>query len=79
VGKIQSIKVEKAAEERRSWQGQYSDEKWHEDDSFVGVLCRNGNPTPDSLGIQLFWQKNTSFDKVQKVSLRNNRHVVAGK
>jgi hypothetical protein len=42
----------------------------------VGVLCQNGNPVPDSPGTQHFWRKNTSFDKVQKVSLRNNRHVV---
>jgi hypothetical protein len=55
------------------------DEKWHEDNSFMGVLCRNGNPAPDSLGTQLFWQKHTSFDEVQKVSLRNNRHVVTDK
>jgi hypothetical protein len=44
----------------------------------VGILYRNGNPTPYSLGTQLFWWKNTSFDEVQKVSLGNNRHVVAG-
>jgi hypothetical protein len=78
VGKIQRIKVKKAAEERRSWKGQSSDEKWHEDNNFMGVLCRNGNPAPDSLGTQLFWRKHTSFDEVQKVSLRNNRHVVTG-
>jgi hypothetical protein len=77
VCKIQSIKIEKATEERRSWQGQSSDEKWHEDDSFVGVLCRNSNLAPDSPGTQLFWWKNASFDEVQKVSLGNNIHVVA--
>jgi hypothetical protein len=43
------------------------------------VLCPNGNPTSDSPGTQIFWWKNTSFDEVQKVSLENNRHVVAGK
>jgi hypothetical protein len=44
----------------------------------VGVLCWNGNPAPDSPATQLFWQKNTSFDQVQKVNLGNNRHVAAG-
>jgi hypothetical protein len=44
----------------------------------VGILCRNGNPTPDSPRTQLFWRKNTSFDEVQKVSHGNNRHVVTG-
>jgi hypothetical protein len=78
VGKIQRIKVEKAAEERRGWQGQSPDEERHEDNSFMGILCRNGNPTLDSPGTQLFWQKNTSFDEVQKVNFRNDRHVVTG-
>jgi hypothetical protein len=79
VCKIQSIKIEKAAEKGRSEQGQSSNEKWHEDDSYMGILHRNGSPTPDSPGTQLFWWKNTSFDEVQKVSLGDNEHVVAGK
>jgi hypothetical protein len=78
VGKIQRINIEKAAEERRSWQGQSLDEKWHEDNSFVGVPYRNGNPAPDSARTQLFWRKNTSFDEVQNVSLGNNRRMVVG-
>jgi hypothetical protein len=79
VCKIQSTKIEKATKKGRSEQSQSSDEKWHKDDSFMGILRRNGNPTPDSPGTQLFWRKNTSFDEVQKVSLRDNGHVVAGK
>jgi hypothetical protein len=55
------------------------DEKGHKDGSFVGVLCWNGNPAPDSLGTQLLLWKNTSFDEVQEVRLGDNRHVVAGK
>jgi hypothetical protein len=54
------------------------DEKWHEDNNFVGILCWNGNPMPDSPGTQLFWWKNTSFDEVQKFSFGNNIHVVTG-
>jgi hypothetical protein len=79
VCEIQSIKIEKATEKGRGWQGQTSDEKGHKDDSFVGVLCRNGNPVPDSPGTQLLWRKNTNFDEVQEVRLGDNRDVVAGK
>jgi hypothetical protein len=32
---------------------------------------------PDSPGTQLFWRKNIDFDEAQKVSLGNNKHVVA--
>jgi hypothetical protein len=77
--KIQSIKIEEAAEKGRSWQGQSSDEKRHEDDNFVGVLCWNSNPAPDSPRTWFLWRKNTSFDKVQDVRLGDNRHVVASK
>jgi hypothetical protein len=45
----------------------------------MGVLCQNDNPVLDSPGTQLFWWKNTSFDEVQKVSLGDNKHVVADK
>ena len=77
--KIQSIKIEEAAEKGRSWQGQSSDEKRHEDDIFMGVLCWDRNPTPDLPGTQLLWRKNSSFNEVQEVRLRENGHVVARK
>jgi hypothetical protein len=76
MGEIQRIKIEKAAEERRNWQGQSPDEKWHEDNSLMSILYRDGNSASDSPGAQFFWRKNTNFNKVQKVRLGNNRHVV---
>ena len=45
----------------------------------MGVLCQNGNPTPDSPGTQLLRRQNTSFDEVQEIRLEDNGHVVASK
>jgi hypothetical protein len=64
VCKIQIIKIKEAMEKGRSWQGKPSDEKRHEDDNFMSVLCQNGNPTPDSPGTQLLRWQNAGFDKV---------------
>jgi hypothetical protein len=64
MGEIKRIKVEKAAEERRNWQGQSPDEKRHKDKSLVSILCRDSNSAPNSPGAQFFWQKNTNFNKV---------------
>jgi hypothetical protein len=44
----------------------------------VGILYQNSNSAPDSPGAQFFWRKNTNFNKVQKVSFGNNRHMVTG-
>jgi hypothetical protein len=79
MSKSQSVKIEEATKKGRGWQGQSSDEKWHEDDSIVGDLCSNGNPTPDSPRTQLLWWKNISFNEVQEVRLRDNKYVVVGK
>jgi hypothetical protein len=51
----------------------------HEDDSFVSVLCRNGNPVLDSPGTQLLRQQNDGFDEVQEIRLSDNGHIVTGK
>jgi hypothetical protein len=76
---IQIVKIKEAAEKGRRWQGKPSDEERHEDDSFVSVLCQNGNPMPDSPGTQLLRRQNPGFDKLQKIGLRNNGHMVAEK
>jgi hypothetical protein len=79
VCKIQIVKIEKAVEKGRSWQGQSSGEKRHEDNSFMGVLCRNGNPAPDSPGTQLLRRQNTGFDEAQEVRLGDDGHMYASK
>jgi hypothetical protein len=76
--KIQIIEIKEAAEKWRNGQGKSSDEERHKNDSFVGVLCRNSHATPDSPRTQLFRWQNPSFHKMQKIGLRNDRHVVTG-
>jgi hypothetical protein len=77
--KIQNIEIKEATEKYRNGQGKPSDEERHKDNGFVGVLCRNGHPTPDLLRTQLFLRQNPSFHKIQEIRLRNDKHVVTGK
>jgi hypothetical protein len=77
--KIQIVKIKEATEKGRSWQGNPSDEERHEDDSFVSVLCRNGDPAPDLPGTRLLRWQNAGFDEVQEIRLGDDIHVVTGK
>jgi hypothetical protein len=47
VGQIQVIKVKETAEERGNWKSKAAGEKRNINDGFVGVFCRNSDPTTD--------------------------------
>jgi hypothetical protein len=76
---IQILKIKEVAKKGRSWPGEPSNEERHKNDSFMGVLCWNSGPTPDSLGTQLLRRHNPCFDKVQDIGLINNEHMVTDK
>jgi hypothetical protein len=76
MGQIQAIEIKETAEERRNGKGKTADEKRNVNDGFVGVFCRNSDPTTDPLGIELFRGKNSDGYKMEKVGFKNNRHVV---
>jgi hypothetical protein len=70
------IEIKEIAKERRNRKSKAADEKRNINNRFVGVLCRDSDPTADPLRTKFFWRKNSDGDKVKKVRLRNNRHVV---
>jgi hypothetical protein len=76
MGQIQMIEIKETAEERENRKSKAADEKRNIDNRLVGVLCRNSDPTADPPRTQFLWRKNPDRDKVKKVRLRNNRHVV---
>jgi hypothetical protein len=47
VGQIQAIEIKETAEERRNGKCKAADKKRNINDGFVGVFCRNSNPTTD--------------------------------
>jgi hypothetical protein len=49
MGSIQVIEIKETAEERRNRKSKVVDEKRNVNDGFVGVFCRNSDPTTDPL------------------------------
>ena len=47
MGQIQAIEIKETAEERRNGKSKAADEKRNVNDGFVGVFCRNSDPTAD--------------------------------
>jgi hypothetical protein len=50
MSEVQRIKIEKSAKQGRNWQGQSSDEKRHDDNRLVSILCRDSNSALDLPG-----------------------------
>jgi hypothetical protein len=47
MSQVERIEVNETTEKGINWQTQPSDLEGHENDRFVGVLCRDDNPPPD--------------------------------
>jgi hypothetical protein len=76
VGQIQVIEVKETAEERGNWKSKATDEKMNVNDGFVGVFCRNSDPTADPPRTELLRRKNSDGYEMEKVRFRDNRHMV---
>jgi hypothetical protein len=48
------IEIKETAEERRNGKSKAADEKRNVNDRFVGVFCRNSDPTTDPPGTEFF-------------------------
>jgi hypothetical protein len=76
VGQIQVIKVKETAEERGNWKSKAAYEKRNVNVGFVGVFCRNSDPTADPPRTELLRRKNSNGYEMEEVGFRDNRHVV---
>ena len=76
MGQIQAIEIKETAEERRNGKSKAADEKRNVNDGFVGVFCRNSDPTADPPRTELLRRKNSDGYEMEKVRFRDNRHMV---
>jgi hypothetical protein len=76
MGQIQVIEIKETAEERRNGQSKSADKKRNVNDRFVGVFCRNSDPTANSPRIELLRRKNPDGNEMKKVGFGDNRHMV---
>jgi hypothetical protein len=79
MGQTQMIEIKETAEERRNRKSKAADEKRNIDNGLVGVLRQDSDPTADPPRAKLLRRKNSDEDKVKKIGLRNNRHMVTCK
>jgi hypothetical protein len=76
MGQIQVIEIKETAEERRNGKSKAADEKRNVNDGFVGVFCRNSDPTADPPRTELLRRKNSDGYEMEKVRFRDDIHVV---
>jgi hypothetical protein len=70
------VEIKETDEERRNSKSKAADEKRNINNGLVGILRRDSDPTTDPPRTKLLRRKNSDRDKMKKVELRNNRHVI---
>jgi hypothetical protein len=76
MGQIQAIEIKETTKERRNGKGESVDKERNVNDGFMGVFCRNSDPTADPPRTELLRRKNPDGNKMKKVRFRDNRHMV---
>jgi hypothetical protein len=70
------VEIKETAKERGNRKSKAADEKRNVNNGLVGILCQDSNPTTDPSRAKLLRRKNSDRDKMEKVRLRNNRHMI---
>jgi hypothetical protein len=76
VGQIQAIKIKETAEKGGNRKSKTAEKKRNINNGFVGVLCWNSDPVANPPRTELLRKKNSDGHEMEKVRLRNNRHMV---
>jgi hypothetical protein len=76
MGQIQVIEIKETTEKGRNRKSKAAEEEWNINNRFMGVFWWNSDPTADPPGTEFFRRKNSDGHKMEKVRLRNNRHMV---
>jgi hypothetical protein len=70
------VEIKETAKERRNRKSKATDEKCNVNNGLVGILSRYSNPAIDLPIAKLLRWKNSDRDKMEKVQLGNNIHVI---
>jgi hypothetical protein len=76
MSQIQIVKVKEAAKEGRNRKSKVTDKKRDVNNGLVSILCRDSNPTANPPRAKLLRRENSNIDKVEKIWLENNRHMI---
>jgi hypothetical protein len=76
VSQIQIVKVKETVKEGGNGKSKAANEKRDVNNGLVGILYRDSNPTANPPREKLLRRKNSDSDKVEKIRLGNNRHMI---
>jgi hypothetical protein len=76
MGQIQVIEIKETAEKGGNRKSKTAEKKRNIYDGFVGVLCWNSDPMANPPRTELLRRKNPDGHEMEKIRLRNNRHMV---
>jgi hypothetical protein len=76
VSQIQIVKVKEISKEGRNGKSKAADKKRDVNNGLVCILCQDSKPTTNLPREKLLRRKNSDRDKVEKIRLRNNRHMI---
>ena len=76
VSQIQIVKVKETAKEGRNGKSKAAEKKRDVNNGLLGILCRDSNSTTNPPRAKLLRRKNSDRDKVEKIRLGNNRHMI---
>jgi hypothetical protein len=79
VSQIQMVKVKETAKEGRNGKSKAADKKRDVNNGLVGILCWDSNPMTNPPRAKLLQRKNSDGDKMEKIWLENNRHMITCK
>jgi hypothetical protein len=79
VSHIQIVKVKETTKEGRNGKSKVADKKRDVNNELVSILCRDSNPTTNSPRAKILRRKNSDINKVEKIWLENNRHMITAK
>jgi hypothetical protein len=79
IGQIQVIEIKETTKKGRNRKSKAAEKEWNVDNGLMSVFCWNSDPTADLPGTELFRRKNPDGHEMEKVRLRNNRHMVTCK
>jgi hypothetical protein len=76
VSQIHIVKVKETVKEGTNGKSKVVDKKRDVNNGLMGILCWDSNPTTNPPRAKLLRRKNSDRDKVEKIRLRNNRHMI---
>jgi hypothetical protein len=76
MGQIKAIEIKETAEKGRNRKSETAEKKRNINHRFMGILCWNSDPVTNPPRTELLRRKDPDRHEMEKVRLRNNRHMV---